>query len=89
MSEETLDGGPAHGPGEEPLEGMEYVKAHFVGMGYDSLEAAPAIGDELTFTVKARCRGVGDEEMKTGAIRTVAKFEVLSTVLAAPKGDDE
>lgn len=90
MSEDTLDGGPAHaepGEGQDPLDGTDYVKVKFVGMAYDSLSDRPDIGDELVFTVRARCRGNGTEEMKSGAIREVAKFEVQS-VLLAPATDE-
>ena len=68
-------------PSQEALDGMENVnKVKFVGMSMDSLEDLPKIGTEMTFTVRARCVGTGEEEMRDGHIRHFAKMDVLSVV---------
>lgn len=67
---------------QEELDGMEYTKAKFVGMSYDSLDREIEIGDEITFLVKARCVGKGDEERKTDhRINTYVKMDVQSVVV--------
>lgn len=68
---------------QEELDGMDFTKARFVGMSYDSLERDINIGDEITFTVKARCVGKGDEERKADhRINTYVKMDVQSVVIA-------
>lgn len=86
MSEETP---PGPGDGQDSLPGTDYTKVKFVGMALDALDADVVIGDELVFAVRARCVGVGDDEVKDGLVRHVAKMKVSSVVLkgAAPPED--
>lgn len=73
-------------PSQEPLDGTEFAKVKFVGMAFDSLRAEDArdevkIGDELTFIVRARCVGTGDEANKRdGSIRHIVKMDVQSVI---------
>lgn len=57
---------------------MDYTKVKFVGVQYDTLELPLKIGDEVVFLVQGRVTAVGDEAMKDGHIRHVAKVEVQS-----------
>jgi hypothetical protein len=67
---------------QEELDGMDFTKARFVGMSYDSLDRDINIGDEITFLVQARCVGKGDEERKTDhRINTYVKMDVQSVVI--------
>lgn len=70
---------------QEELDGMDYTKARFVGMSYDTLDKEISIGDEITFLVKARCVGKGDEERKADhRINTYVKMDVQSVVVHDP-----
>lgn len=67
---------------QEELDNMDFTKARFVGMSYDSLDRDINIGDEITFMVRARCVGKGDEERKTDhRINTYVKMDVQSVVI--------
>lgn len=71
---------------QEEFEETEATKVKFVGMQYDAFEENIKIGDEVTFTVRARCSGVGDEYMQSsGNIRHYVKMDVQSVV---PDRDD-
>lgn len=74
----------ALGDGEVTQDGFEETestKVKFVGMQYDAFEENIQIGDEIVFTVRARCTGVGDEYMQTsGNIRHYVKMEVQSVL---------
>jgi hypothetical protein len=74
---------------QEELDNMDFTKARFVGMSYDSLDRDINIGDEITFLVRARCVGKGDEERKADhRINTYVKMDVQSVVIKeedAPK----
>ena len=71
-----------HGDGEQGVfDETQATKVKFTGMGFDSFEGAPKIGDEMTFQVRARCIGVGAELMKTtGTTRHTVRMDVLSVV---------
>lgn len=57
------------------------TKVKFAGMGYDAFEESIKIGDEITFLVRTRCIGVGDEVMKSaGTVRHMVKMEVQSVI---------
>lgn len=67
---------------QEELDGLDYTKAKFVGMSFDSLDREIHIGDEITFMVKARCLGEGTEASKTdGRVRKYVKMDVQSVVV--------
>lgn len=72
------------GATQEEFDGMDYSKVRFVGLSFDSLDQDIKIGDEHTFTVRARCVGAGDEEMKDGHVRHVVKMDVKSVILQEP-----
>lgn len=73
----ALSGDDVQGEFEE----TESTKVKFVGMQYDAFEESIKIGDEVTFTVRARCSGVGDEYMaSSGNIRHYVKMDVQSVV---------
>lgn len=79
-------------PGQEPLDGTDYVKVKFVGMSLDALDEDFKIGDEVEFVVRARCKGHGEEEMADGHTREFAKMKVNSVVLKRrlePKAEEE
>ena len=78
--------GDDHGAQGE-LDGMDYTKVKFVGVQFDALETDVKIGDLLTFTVKGRVVGVGDEAMRDGHIRHYAKVSVDSVLLADMNDD--
>lgn len=63
---------------QEVLEGTDYTKIKFVGMSTDLLEDTLKIGDVEHFVVKARCVGVGTEEMADGHLRNYRKMKVES-----------
>lgn len=68
-------------PSQHALEGMENLnKVKFVGMSMDSLDDLPKIGDEVTFLVRTRCVGTGEEEMRDGHVRHFAKMDVQSVI---------
>lgn len=69
------------GAAQAQLEGTDYVKVRFVGVQYDALEEAPAMGSEMQFLVKGRVVGHGEEEMADGHLRKYAKVKVSSVVL--------
>lgn len=73
-------GSLANSEHQDALEGTNYTKVRFTGMGYNALEADLKIGDELTFLVTARCVGIGDEAIRKDEdqIRHVAKMDVQS-----------
>lgn len=67
---------------QEELDGTDYLKVRFVGMAMDSLEDEIALGDELTFIVRARCVGEGTDLAKTdGHRRRFVKMDVSSVVI--------
>lgn len=66
---------------QEQFDGMDFTKVRFVGMAYDSLDHDFKIGDEATFTVRARCTGVGDEAMRDGHVRHIVKMDVLGVAM--------
>lgn len=69
-------------PSQDAFEGMENLnKVKFVGMSMDSLDDLPKIGTEMTFVVRARCVGTGEEEMRDGHVRHFAKMDVQSVVV--------
>lgn len=71
--------------GADPqLEGMDYAKVRFVGVQYDTLEDTPKMGEEVTFIVRGKVVGHGEEMMADGHIRQFAKVKVSSV---APGGD--
>lgn len=72
------DIGDADGAAQAQFEGMDFTKIKFVGVQYDTLELGPKIGDVLDFHVRGKVVAVGDEAMKDGHIRHVAKVEVDS-----------
>lgn len=76
-------GSLANGEHQDALEGTNFTKVRFTGMGYNALEADLKIGDELTFLVTARCVGIGDEAVRKDEdqIRHVAKMDVQSVDL--------
>lgn len=66
---------------QEEFDETEATKVKFIGMQYDAFEESIRIGDEMTFTVRARCTGVGDEYMKSsGGIRHYVKMDVQSVL---------
>lgn len=66
---------------QEALDGMENAtKIKFVGMSFDTLDDAPSIGREISFLVRGRVVGHGQEEMADGHIRDTAKVKVLSVI---------
>jgi hypothetical protein len=68
---------------QEELDGTDYLKARFVGMAFDSLDREIHIGDEIVFTVKARCLGEGSEASKSdGRVRRYVKMDVQSVTIA-------
>lgn len=79
---EALAGVAEHGATQDVLEGTDYTKVKFVGMAFDSLDKDIAIGDEKTFTVRARCMASGDEASKRdGQIRHIVKMDVQAVAL--------
>lgn len=72
------------GAAQAVLEGTDYTKIKFVGMSFDTLDTDVKIGDEMTFTVRGRVKGVADEEDAKGNVNHVAKVKVSSVV---PVGD--
>lgn len=69
--------------GQGSFEETESTKVKFVGMAFDDFDQKPIkIGDEMVFTVKARCVGVGDEAMHDGHVRHVVKMDVQSVILS-------
>lgn len=67
---------------QDVLEETDYLKVRFVGMSFDSLDKNIKIGDEMTFTVRARCVGTAEEASKVdGQIRHIAKMDVQSVTL--------
>lgn len=65
--------------GQGELEGTQATKVKFVGMQYDAFEEDIRIGDEMSFAVRARCVGIGDELIKVDQhTRHYVKMEVLS-----------
>lgn len=70
--------GDVIGDGEGLLEGMDYAKVKFVGVQYDTLEETPALGAEVTFIVRGKVVGHGEEVMNDGHIRKYAKIKVSS-----------
>lgn len=73
-----------HVTGQDALDGTDYTKVKFVGMALDALDQDIDIGDELEFRVRARCVGVGDDEMNGGMVRHAAKMKVSSVVVLGP-----
>jgi len=63
---------------QEMLDGTDMVKIKFVGMSTDVVEDTMKIGDEEFFLVRARCVGVGSEEMADGHVRQFRKMRVES-----------
>lgn len=75
-------GGSEYAGTQEVLEDTDYLKVKFVGMSFDSLDKGIKIGDEQTFTVRARCIGTAEEASKVdGQIRHIAKMDVQSVIL--------
>ena len=74
------DAAEADGAAQAMLEGTEYTKVKFVGMSFDTLSTDVKIGDEMTFIVKGRVKGVADEEDAKGNVNHVAKVKVSSVV---------
>lgn len=72
-----------HGGTQDVLEDTDYSKVKFVGMSFDSLDKDIKIGDEHTFTVRARCVGTADEATQAGSgpVRHQVKMKVQSVVL--------
>ena len=67
---------------QEPLDGTDYLKVKFVGMSMDSLEDEIPLGKEMTFLVRARCIGDGNEMSKQdGHIKRFVKMDVSSVQL--------
>lgn len=80
---------------EQPLDGTDYAKVKFVGMAFDDLDRQIGIGDELVLSVRARCVGVGQEQMHDG-VRRIVKMRTTSVVVSqhvpaanVPPDDDE
>lgn len=72
--------GDDHGAQGE-LDGMDYTKVRFVGVQFDALETEVKMNDEMTFQVRGRVVGIGDEVMADGHIRHYAKVKVESVTL--------
>lgn len=68
------------GAAQQTLEGTEYTKIKFVGMSFDTLDTSVKIGDEMSFVVSGRVKGVADEEDAKGNVNHVAKVKVSSVV---------
>lgn len=68
------------GAAQQTLDGTDYTKIKFVGMSFDTLDTAVKIGDEMTFVVTGRVKGVADEEDAKGNVNHVAKVKVSSVV---------
>lgn len=68
------------GAAQAMLEGTEYTKIKFVGMSFDTLDTDVKIGDEMSFIVKGRVKGVADEEDAKGNVNHVAKVKVSSVI---------
>jgi hypothetical protein len=66
----------------DTLDGTDFTKIKFVGMSADLVEESIKIGSEVTFTVKSRCVGIGEEELADGHIRDFRKMHVVSVVVA-------
>lgn len=64
--------------GGELLEGMDYAKVKFVGVQYDTLEETPGMGTEVSFIVRGKVVGHGEEMMNDGHVRKFAKVKVSS-----------
>lgn len=77
IADGTLDGVEV----QEVLDGTDMVKVKFVGMSADVVEDTMKIGDTELFLVRARCVGVGTEEMTDGHVRQVRKMKVESVKL--------
>lgn len=63
---------------QEVLDDTDMVKIKFNGMGTDVLETTMKIGDVERFEVRARCVGIGKEEMADGHVREYRKMKVES-----------
>ena len=75
------DGTVVHMPGQEPLDNTDYTKVKFLGVSMDALDEEFKIGDEAEFIVRARCKGIGEDEMADGHTREFAKMKVSSVKL--------
>lgn len=53
-------------------------KVKFVGMAWDSLDAVPALKEEMTFEVTGRVIGHGTIVLKSGETRETATIDVTS-----------
>ena len=78
----AADAAGGDGASAAMLEGMDYGKIKFVGVQYDTLEDLPSIGEEVTFLVKGKVVGRGEEAMADGHIRNQAKVKVESVTPA-------
>ena len=68
---------------QDPLEGTDYLKVKFVGMSMDSLDDDISLGDQITFTVQARCIGNGvDLSKQDGHEKRYVKMDVQSVVIS-------
>jgi hypothetical protein len=60
-----------------------YSRVKFAGMGFDELDpdANPKIGEEMSFRVRGRVVGIGDDEMADGQVRHIVKVKISSVLL--------
>lgn len=69
----------------EQIELVEAAHVKFAGMSGAALEAPAELGDTQTFTVVAKCIGVGVELRKDGEIRHTRKMDVIEVEFGAIK----
>lgn len=85
-SEGQLDGATV----QDPLDGTDFSKVRFQGVGYDSLETDFKLGEERTFIVRGKCVANGLELVGTDQHeRRIVKFKVDSVREYDPDHDAE